>query len=121
MSAEADNLDREAQHLDNQARDLDAVAGDVERGGADLTSIVSTLRTPFLQSVGNTWIGPQAEKFMNGAQTRYERLSRNEATMREVATAMRRKANENRNEANRKRDRARQLRREEEGRNRQRR
>lgn len=119
MSAEADQLDREAQHLEDEARRLDAIAPQVESDGSALSGIASTLRTPFLQAVGNTWVGPHADKFLNLAQARYQRLSRNEDAMREVASSMRRAANSKRDEARRKRDRANQLRREEEERRRQ--
>lgn len=119
MSVEADQLDREAQRLEDEARRLEAIAPEVERDGREMTSIVSTLRTPFLGAVGNTWVGPHADKFLNIAQTRYARLSRNEGTMNEVASSMRRAANNKRGEARRKRDRANQLRREEEERRRQ--
>ncbi|GMV85070.1 MAG: hypothetical protein AMXMBFR80_09270 [Dehalococcoidia bacterium] len=104
MSAEADRLDREAQHLEDAANEVD-------RCGRSMTATVSTLRTSFLQAVGNTWVGPHATRFLDLAQTRYRRLERNEGDMREVASSMRRRAAENRNRAN-------QLRREEEERRR---
>lgn len=118
MSAEAERLDREAQQLEDEARSLDAVAPQVEADGSAITDTASRLRAPFLQAVGSAWIGPHADKFLHLAQTRYERLSRNEGNMREVAANMRRAANNKRDEARRKRDRANQLRREEEERRR---
>lgn len=104
MSAEADRLDREAQQLDDTARE-------VERCARDLTATASTLRTPFLQSVNNTWVGPHAQRFLDLMQARYQRLARNQGQMESVAESMRAGAR-------RKRERAQQLRREEEERRR---
>ena len=118
MSAEADRLDREAQQLENEARQLDETAGYVRNKGRELLSVAVDLHRPFRDSVGSSWQGPQAERFLHHNEARLNRMRNNEGTLQTVARRMEEAARRARDEARQKRERASQLRREEEERRR---
>jgi len=116
MSAEADQLDREAQRLDDDARQLDEAAAFLRARGNDMADYAVQLQRPFREAVGNTWAGPQADRFLQHQEARVSRMRANQRTFDSVAHRMEDAARKARDEANSKRARAAQLRREEQAR-----